>query len=192
MNITPGQHALLATSLMAVAGGLFYFILVWPALAGRAAFQDHLEGLQLQHRKLTETATLAPVLEKELAALSKPEIDRSGFLDQKNRDLAAADLQQRLSLIIEEAGGSLVSSQVLPAANEGENLFPEITMKIYMRGNIASLREVLESFNTGQPLLFTDNLLVQKRQRGDEPARQDVDKLDIRFDVTAFIYTPVE
>lgn len=192
MNITPRQHAVLATSLMAVAGGLFYFILVWPALAGRAAFQDHLEGLQSQHQKWTETATLAPVLEKELAALSRLEIDRSGFLGQKNRDLAAADLQRRLSLIIEEAGGSLISSQVLPATNEDENLFPEITMKMHMRGNIASLRDVLESFNTGQPLLFTDYLLVQKRQRSGEPARQGVDKLDIRFNVTAFIYTPIE
>ena len=192
MNITPRQHALLATGLMAVAGGLFYFILVWPALASRAAFHDHLEGLQFQHQKLIETATLAPILEKELAALSSLEIDSSGFLGQKNRGLAAADLQRRLSLIIEEAGGSLISSQVLPATNEDENLLPEITMKMRMRGNIASLREVLESFNTGQPLLFTDNLLVQKRQRGDEPARHDVDKLDIRFDVTAFIYTPIE
>ena len=192
MNITARQHALLATSLMAVACGLFYFILIWPALAGRAAFQGHLEELQLQHQKWTETATLAPILEKELAALSRLEIDRSGFLGQKNRDLAAADLQQRLSLIIEEAGGSLISSQVLPATNEDENLFPEITMKMHMRGNIASLRDILESFNTGQPLLFTDNLLVQKRQRSGEPARQDVDKLDIRFDVTAFVYTPIE
>lgn len=192
MNITPRQHALLAAGLMAVAGGLFYLILVWPALAGRAAFQDHLEGLQFQHQKLTATVTLAPVLEKELAVLSGLEIDRSGFLDQKSRDLAAADLQQRLSLIIEEAGGSLISSQVLPATNGDENLFPEITMKMHMRGNIASLREVLERFDTGQPLLFTDNLLVQKRQRSDEPARQGADKLDIRFDATAFIYTPVE
>ena len=192
MNITPRQHALLAASLIAVAGGLFYFILVWPALAGRAAFQDHLEGLRFQHQKWTETATLAPILEKELAALSGLEIDTSGFLGQKNRDLAAADLQRRLNLIIEETGGSLISSQVLPATNEDEDLFPEITMKIYMRGNIGSLRDVLESFNTGQPLLFTDNLLVQKKQRGDEPARQGVDKLDIRFDVTAFIYTPME
>ena len=192
MNITPRQHALLAAGLMAVAGGLFYFVLVWPTLAGRAAFQDHLERLQFQHRKLAETATLAPILEKELAALSGLEIDRSGFLGQKSRDLAAADLQRRLSVIIEEAGGSLISSQVLPAKNEGQNLFPEITMKVHMRGNIASFREVLEIFDTGQPLLFTDNLLVQKRQRSDEPARQGVDKLDIRFDATAFIYTPVE
>ena len=192
MNITPRQHALLAAGLMAVAGGLFYLILVWPALAGRAAFQDHLKGLQFQHQKLTETATLAPILEKELAALSGLEIDNSGFLGQKSRDLAAADLQRRLSVIIDEAGGSLISSQVLPAKNEGEHLFPEITMKVHMRGNIASFREVLERFETGQPLLFTDNLLVQKRQRSDGPARQGVDKLDIRFDATAFIYTPVE
>lgn len=192
MNITPRQHALIAAGLVVVAGGLLYFILVWPALAGRTTFHEHLERLQFQQQKLTETVALTPVLEKELAALTGLEIDRSGFLEQNTRDLAAADLQRQLSLLIEESGGSLISSQVLAGTEEDETIFPEITMKLHMRGTITSLREILYKFNTGQPLLFTDNLLIQKRQRGDGPARQDSDKLDIRFDVTAFIYAPIK
>ena len=188
--MTPRQHALLAAGLMLVAAGLLYFILVWPSLAGRTIFLERLERLQFQQQKLTETVTLTPFLEKELAVLSGLEIDQSGFLEQKPRDLAAADLQRQLSLLIDAAGGSLVSTQVLPN-KEGEDIFPAITMKMRVRGTIESLRRILYRFDTGQPLLFLDNLLVQKRRRSDESAPRDADLLDIRFDVTAFIYAPI-
>ena len=190
MIMTPRQHALLAAGLMLVAAGLLYFILVWPSLAGRTIFLERLERLQFQQQKLTETVALTPFLEKELAVLSGLQIDQSGFLEQKPRDLAAADLQRQLSLLIDAAGGSLVSTQVLPKKEE-EDIFPVITMKMHVRGTIESLRQILYRFDTGQPLLFLDNLLVQKRRRSDEPAPRDADLLDIRFDVTAFIYTPI-
>lgn len=188
--MTPRRHALFAAVLIPVAAGLFYSILVWPALAARAAFQERLEGLQFQQQKLTEVAALTPILEQELSVLSVLEIDRSGFLEQKTRDLAAADLQRQLSLLIEETSGNLVSTQVLPGQDKDESIFPEISMKLHLRGTIDSFRKLLYSFDTGPPRLFVDNLLVQKRQRGDEHARRDSDQLDIRFDVTAFIYSP--
>ena len=190
--MTPRQHALFAAGLTVIAAGLLYYILIWPALSGRTVFLERLERLQFQQHKLTETAALTPILEKELAVLSGHEIDRSRFLEQKTRDLAAADLQRQLSLLIEESGGSLISSQVLPGTEKDKNLFPKIAMKMHVSGNIKSLRQILYRFNTGQPLLFTDNLLVQKRQRSDEPARRDADQLDIRFNVTAFIYAPMK
>ena len=190
MIMTPRQHALLAAGLMLVAAGLLYFILVWPALAGRTIFLERLERLQFQQQKLTETVALTPFLEKELAVLSNLEINQPGFLEQKTRDLAAADLQRQLSLLIDAADGSLVSTQVLPNKEE-EDIFPAITMKMHVRGTIESLRQILYTFDTGQPLLFLDNLLVQKRRRSDEPAPRNADLLDIRFDVTAFIYTPI-
>ena len=190
MIMTPRQHALLAAGLMLIAAGLLYFILVWPALAGRTIFLERLERLQFQQQKLTETVALTPFLEKELAVLSNLEINQPGFLEQKTRDLAAADLQRQLSLLIDAADGSLVSTQVLPNKEE-EDIFPAITMKMHVRGTIESLRQILYTFDTGQPLLFLDNLLVQKRRRSDEPAPRNADLLDIRFDVTAFIYTPI-
>ena len=187
MNLSPRQHAMISAGLTPVAVGLLFFILVWPALSGRAAFQERLEGLQFQQQKLTEAAARTPVLEKELAEMSGLGIDRADFLEQKSRDLAAADLQRLLGLLIDETGATLVSTQVLPGTDD-ESVFPEITIKVYMRGAIESFRQLLYRFDSGQPLLFVDNLLVQKRQKGDERARRDAGQLDIRFDVSAFIY----
>lgn len=190
MNVTPKQHAFFATSITFVAMGIIYFILIWPALAARTLFLEHWERLQFQQQKLAETVGMTPSLEKELAALSNLEIEQSSFLEQKPRDLAAADLQRQLNLLIEDSGGNLISTQVLPP-NEEETVFPGITMRLRANGRIESLRELLYMFNVGQPRLFADNLLIQKKG-GNEAARSDADLLDIRLDVTAYIYSPLQ
>ena len=170
---------------------LFMVSLYMPLLRQGAIIEQFERQVQQSRTQATEAQVLVnkkqSILEKELAALSGLEIDQTGFLGQKSRDLAAADLQRLLGLLIDETGATLVSTQVLPGTDD-ESVFPEITIKVYMRGAIESFRQLLYRFDSGQPLLFVDNLLVQKRQRGDERARRDAGQLDIRFDVSAFIY----
>ena len=186
MNLSPRQHALLAAGLTLTTTSLLMFILVWPALAGRAAFQERREELQFQQQQLTETVARMSNLEKDLAALSGLEIDPASFLEHKPRDLAAADLQRLLGQLIDETGANLVSIQILPGA-DGEGIFPEATINVHVRSAVESFQQLLYRFHAAQPLLFIDNLFVRKqRQEG----RSDAGQLDLRFDVTAFIYQP--
>ena len=187
MNLTPWQHAALSACLTLVAGALLLSLLVWPALSSRAAFHERLDVLRLQQQKYAPAAARAPSLKEELAALSALEIDRSGFLEQKTRDLAAADLQRLLGSLVEETGGRLVSTQVLPDT-DNEGMFPQITVKVHLLGPTGTLQRLLYRFGSGEPLLFMDNLVVQQRQRDDARTRRDTGQLDIRFDASAFIY----
>lgn len=189
MNLSPGQHAFLAVGLSVIAAGLLIIILVWPALASRAAFQERREELQFQQQQLTETVARMSSLEKDLAALSGLEIDQAGFLEQKSRDLAAADLQRLLGQLIDETGASLVSIQIMPGADD-EGIFPEATINVHVRSAIEAFQQLLYRLHAAQPLLFIDNLFVRKQQWGDDRARHDTGQLDISFDVTAFIYRP--
>ena len=152
-------------------------------------FRNAWKDCNYNSKKFTATAARAPILEKELAALAGLEINSASFLEQKSRDLAAADLQRLLDLLIEETGGILVSTQVLPDT-DNDSIFPEITVKVHVRGAIESFQQLLYRLDSGQPLLLLDNLLIRKRRQGDDRARRDTDQLDIRFDVTAFIYQP--
>ena len=187
MTLSPWQHAALSAGLTLAAGALLLLLLVWPSLSSRAAFHERLDVLRLQQRKFTEAAARSPILEEELAALVGLEINQAGFLAEKLRALAAADLQRLLGSLIEETGGSLVSTQVLPNADNGR-IFPKITVKVQLLGSTDTLQRLLYRFGSGQPLLLVDNLLVQQRRRGDERARRDTNQLEIRFDVSAFIY----
>lgn len=183
----PREHMALSAALALGAAGLLFFILVWPALSARAAFHERLELLQVRQQKFTAAAARAPALEKELEALAGVKADQGGFLEEKPRALAAADLQQLLGSLIEQSGGSLVSTQVLEEINN-DSVFPEITVKVYLRGATEVLQKLMYRLEINRPLLLPDNLLVQKRQQGDAGGGRDADELEIRFDVTAFIY----
>lgn len=177
----------LSAALALVAAGLLFFTLIWPALSTRSAFNERLESLQFQQQKFTAAAARAPALEEELETLAGVKTDQGGFLEEKPRDLAAADLQQLLGSLIEQSGGELISTQVMQEI-DNESVFPEITVKVYLRGATESLQKLVYRLEINRPLLLLDNLLVQKRRLGDAGSRNEADELEIRFDVTAFIY----
>ena len=179
-------HALLSLSLALVTLAVMIYTVVWPALSARTLLQERMQALQFQGRKFGLATLQTPVLEQELEQLAGLETGLEGFLEDKPPALAAADLQQLLNAIIEDAGGTLVSAQVLQEADRA-GLFPAVTVKVTMHGATESLQRLLYRIDTGRLRLILDNLRVQKRQFSGNPA---LDELEIRFDVTAFIYRP--
>lgn len=187
-GLTQRQHA--AASLFVLLALLFsaYIFLISPAISERARFHDRLAELRFQYEKLAHTIGRVDDIRAELERLSSSQPDQTGFLEQKQEALAAADLQKHINSLISVTGGNVISTQVLRSAPE-ETLFPGITIKVHMRGNMESLQELLYRFKTGQPVLLIDNLLIQKRNVSSTRRNQQEDKeLDIRFDATGFIY----
>ena len=179
-------HTVSSVSLALLAAVSFFFIVVWPGLSNRSALYERLQSLHLQEQKFGLATLQTPVLEKELEELAGLETNQGGFLKEKPPALAAADLQQLLSSIVDEAGGILISTQILQEV-DGNNLFPAITVKVNLRGATESLQQILYRIDTSRPQLILDNLRVQKKQF---TGAADIDELEIRFDLTAYIYQP--
>ena len=179
-------HTVSSVSLALLAAVSFFFIVVWPGLSNRSALYERLQSLHLQEQKFGLATLQTPVLEKELEELAGLETNQGGFLKEKPPALAAADLQQLLSSIVDEAGGILISTQILQEV-DGNNLFPAITVKVNLRGSTESLQQILYRIGTSRPQLILDNLRVQKKQF---TGAGDIDELEIRFDLTAYIYQP--
>ena len=185
-NLKRLLHALLSVSLALMTVTTVVYTVVWPALSARTLLQERLQALQFQGQKFDMATMQTPVLEQELEKLAGLETNRERFLEHKPAALAAADLQQLLASFIEDADGALVSAQVLQEA-DGNRLFPAITVKVTMHGATESLQKLLYRIDTSRLKLIMDNLRVQKMQFSGNPA---LDELEIRFDVTAFIYQP--
>lgn len=179
-------HTMVSVSLALMTVAVMVYTVVWPALSARTLLQERLHALQFQGQKFGIATLQTPILEQELEQLAGLETGLEGFLEDKPPALAAADLQQLLNTLIEDAGGALVSAQVLQEADRAD-LFPAITVKVTMHGSTESLQKLLYRIDTSQLALIPDNLRVQKRQFSGNPA---LDELEIRFDVTAFIYRP--
>jgi hypothetical protein len=68
-------------------------------------------------------------------------------------------LQKQLKILIESHGGQIVSTQ--PIDDQDNDLFPKVTIKLHMRGNINTLQETLYALEFATPLLFIDNIIIQ-------------------------------
>jgi general secretion pathway protein M len=181
------KHAAASLSILIAVLVLFYSIIIYPAVSGRMQFQERYEELQFQFSKLGDSKNKSQQLKKELAYLGSQETDKTGFLENKPEALAAADLQKHIKTLIESSEGSLISTQVVQ--QKEDDIFPQVTVKVHLRGNIEALRNILFRLNTEHPVLLINNLLVQKRHGsgGRRPQRR-ADQLEVRFDITGFMY----
>lgn len=177
-----GLHALLAVGITLALLGALCYALLWPALTSRSSATERLAALHFQQHRFGQLA-VSPS-EPDAAPALPVGPDPSGFLPEQAPALAAAHLQQVLSSLVAEAGGVLLSSQVV-TGNAGNNLFLAVTVKASLNGGMAMLHQVLYRIETHRPVLLLDNLRVHSRGAG-SPA--DPDDLSIGFDVTAFIY----
>lgn len=187
MKLRAWQHMTLSVALAVVAIALLFFTLVWPALSSRAALHERMETLAFQKQKFSASAEQIPDLEKELEPLVGLEVNQQGFLEEKPHALAAADLQQLIGAVVEQTGGTLNSTQVLQEV-DGESIFPRITVKTHLRGTTQTLLKLVHRLETNQPLLLLDNWYIQKQRQSGDVNRRGPDELEIRFDVSAFIY----
>ncbi len=177
-----GLHALLAVGITLALLGALCYALLWPALSSRSSATERLAALHFQQQRFAQLALSPPGPDAAPALLVGP--DPSGFLAEQAPALAAAHLQQVLSDLVAEAGGVLLSSQVI-SGNADNSLFPAVTVKASLSGSMATLHQLLYRIESHRPVLIPDNLLAHTRTAGN-PAEPD--DLDIRFDVTAFIY----
>jgi general secretion pathway protein M len=93
--------------------------------------------------------------------------------------------------VVSEAGGELSSTQVIPERNE-ENAV-RVGVKIRMTGSSGVLRQVLQSFESGKPYLFIENLNIRpirmpRNPRDKNPVIED--RLSVDFDVAGYMQAP--
>lgn len=181
------QHALVSLAILVLALWVLYSGLVTPALTDRSVARERIAGLQLQRAKYRSAEQELAQAEQQLERLLNQNLTHEeDFLEEKQHTLAAAELQQYLKEVIESHEGNLISIQ--PLTDTSEHPFPQVTIKIQMRGNINALQKTLYQLESSRPRLFVDNFSVQPRSPGGRDKQPDGDQLDIRFDVNGYIY----
>jgi len=184
------QHALLSTSILVLGLLFLYYLLVSPALVSRSNFDERRDELELQLVKYKKAEQQLVQLKNQISQLNNNSSQKAYFLENKPDTLAAADLQKRLKTLIESHNGQIVSTQ--PMIDQDNDLFSKVTVKLHMRGNINTLQETLYALEFATPLLFIDNIIIQNRVRRSASRRNqpNADQLEIRLDVTGYIFEP--
>jgi general secretion pathway protein M len=113
------------------------------------------------------------------------------FLTSNEPALASAELQRRVKLVIEQSGGTIVSSQMLGEKNQ--NKVEQVLLRVQMRCGVEELQKVLHTLEAQSPVLLLDNILVGARPTGgiiQGKGTTSQQQLDVRFDVAGFRRSP--
>ena len=171
---------------LVVLGGVAAAVAL-PWLAQNQRYDREIERRTDQLARLRGLAATLPELRRRLEVLRKDKSMQAFYLPAADAALAGVALQRRVKGIVEQAGGSLQSIQVLPTASEGG--MRKVAVRVRFRALAGALGQALFQIEDGRPLLFVDRLAVRapaaRRRRGKGPARAT--PLNVDMDVHGYI-----
>jgi len=186
-SLPPAARRALALLILLGAVGLVYLIAVQPLLDDYRATRESIADGEAALSRFRRVAAELPQRRAALAALRQRQAASEGFLQGTNEALVAAQIQNRIKSLVEQAQGELKSTQVLPVQEEGK--YRRITLRAQMTLDTAAAERVLYAIETASPLLFVDNLDMRAHIGGDrrrERANPDP-PLDMRLDVYGYM-----
>jgi hypothetical protein len=164
---------------------VFYSVLIQPAMSARIKNTERIEDLMFQSSKFSLSSQESDLLKEEIANLKKQNPNKNNFLENKAPAIVAADLQKKIKALVESSGGNLVSTHALTDGKE--ELFSKITVKVHMRTDMNALRDVFYQVAINEPLLFIDNILIQKSRASRRTKQRAVNQIEVRFDVSGYM-----
>ncbi len=103
------------------------------------------------------------------------------YIQGQTLGLAGANLQQLSKRLIEEAGGTLASAQIITPPSESP--LQLMVNRVKMSGEMEALLKLIHQVETGEPVLFLDNLTI----RGNPGRGAAQAMLEIQFDLSGYM-----
>lgn len=185
-TLTPAQSRLLALGLLLLTLGLVYLILVHPLWSAYHTNQEQIADYREDIARFERIAAKQPALEQQVQELTRQRKLVRYTLGAQSPTLAAAALQDRVKSIVEENGGRLTSTRILPVSDVGP--FFQVAANVQMRVSTKALQDVLYGLEGGAPYLLVENLTILSRgSRVYRRTGSTSAELDVRFDLSGLM-----
>lgn len=190
MMLQPGSivSRTLALAILAVVAMVVFRFAIEPAMS---AYQNNRDEIARSRQLLQRYEALIaerPGLIERIEALNADDSNATAYLKNTDEALAGVELQDLVSAVVDTAGGSVKSIQVLPAVDveEGPPL-RKSGVKLRFSADIEMLAETLFRLESMEPLLFINQLQVTAaRTRHARNEAGVAPELDVRIDVFSF------
>ncbi|MGF1526387.1 MAG: type II secretion system protein GspM [Candidatus Competibacterales bacterium] len=153
------RNAALGLLLALVGVGVVLFNAVW--LERYHYYRQSQQNLQERLVRYRQLVASQPKLEAQLQAIRQDSSIEAYYLPPNTPVLAATDLQRRLRTVVQQTGGRLVSTQVLPS--DSVDGVERVAIRAQLTGPVDVLYKVLYQLESKPPLLLVDTLQVRAR-----------------------------
>ena len=184
---TPIIGRLAAVLLLITATASIYTFLVEPIVSTSSKIDRQIEEARDQLARFERAAAMQPALAKRIKEFEEQQKSWSDFLTGSTDALAAADLQDQVKILILEKGGKLQSMQPMPGVDDQG--LRRIPLRVQMAGTTETLLDVLYALEAGDPVLFIDEIDIQKRGSigASSDAASGSGRLTVAFDLSGYL-----
>lgn len=178
----------LALAILIAVIGVIGAVTLLPVLNRSAEYDESIDNLGFQLQRYLRLVDQEAPLQKRLSQLTSQDRQGEGLLAGESDAIAAANLQALFKQWVQEAGGRLESTQIIPSSTEG--VMERIGIRAQFSGDIGALQGVLFELEFGETMLFVDRLEVRskrsrRRTRQNEPTVSDT-LLSVSLEISGY------
>lgn len=179
-----------------VAVGLFVIVViavlsvtVWPVWRTNAGYDAEITRLQTRLARLQASSQADEALRPELERLIATHSRTGHHLKSDTEAVAAAELQRIVANLAAENAVQLLSTQILPASEEGD--FIRISLRVRARGTLEGLSQTLYDVEANQTFLFLDSVSIKAGARRRLQRSTTDNQFETDFDLSAYMPGPL-
>ena len=177
------RRALALALLLVLVVGLLALPLV-PLWSAHRHYDETAAALSDRLARLRTRVGTRDALESQYAERSQGYGADASFLASETDAVANAEIQAIVKRLVEQNGGNILTTQVLPSRQEEG--FTRVGVRVRLRLRLESLLLVLHALETGTPFLFLESVAIG----GQPPALQRLQpgSTDLSVDLEVFGY----
>lgn len=163
-RLSPKQSRALAVALLVLVVAAAVTAVALPTWLLHKRYNNYLEDYSDRLKRYRRVALMRPAIEESIKAV-EARVGRQYYLKGSSASSAAAELQGLVTRLIETNKGKIISSQALPAKDDGKTAEPvKATISVQLNASIIQLLLILHTLETNRPYLFIDQLSVRAGQ----------------------------
>lgn len=187
-SLSPPIARTLAVVILTALLAFGYFGIVQSLLNAYQSERGTIAQLELEVARYETVARQQAGRRAELAALKQRQPAQDGALEGSNETLVAAQIQNRIKALVASGQGELVSTEILPAQEDGN--FRRIGVRGMLSITMAGALRVFHGLEAQTPLLFLDNVELHAQpqiRRRVATTQPPYSVIEVRLDVYGYM-----
>ena len=176
--------------LMLILAVAYLLLVHWWFTAPMLDLGTQVRDLAAQEQSLRAEVAQRPALEQQLAQLRADDASHPGFLSEASQELASAGLVQRLEQVVATASPNPNACQITartPSQTDATEPYTRVVVQVRLRCGMGELAAVLHALESGDPLLFIDNLDLLSRRSYLVATPDNNGSMDVSFDLYGYL-----
>jgi general secretion pathway protein M len=190
------QSRPLAIGLLVVAAVLVYFLFFHWFVVKHVRLGGEIDRLEAQIARYKGTVELADPMRERLSELRASQMDSALFLEGEDPNIATAELIRMLRNWVDRSAGDAELCNITntsPRRYSDPERFLSVRVNVRMQCPLDDFMRILYEMETGVPLVFVDNMMINQRLTPEQSGRRGstpYGQLDIRFEMYGYLNQP--